>query len=243
MENNIPLVKMQVFKKPSLKLMLILIIISGIIGFFIGKKQVNVQSINRLTPTPFVSPTIIKETVWETNNNNEVIGTENWKTYINKKNGYSIKYPTNWTYREYPDIQTGAGFRPLDNTKNIKEVISINIFDKGLGNLDTTFEDYLKKVCSQTHSGGGDTSLNTINRIITQTNEIGYIITCNVSPIGYFGPTPEKEENPNPALSLPDTYFNTQNPQENLIQITLNMNSYLNTYKAMLLTFKFVDNL
>lgn len=217
------------------------ILLTLIISFSFQNQESGKQSVNQK-----ISPTI--QSLSPTPKTISLISippdeTLNWKTYTNKKNGYSIKYPANWTYREYPDIQTGAGFRPLDKPKDTQEVISINIFDKGLGNLNTTFEDYLKKVCSQTHSGGGDTSLNTTNRIITQTNEIGYIITCNVSPIGYFGPTPGKEENPNPALSLPDTYFNTQNPQENLIQISLSMNIYLSIYKKMLSTFKFLDQI
>lgn len=95
MDNNPTTLKSQTSKNSLSKLLiLILVIISGLIGFFLGKKQVSVQSINRLTPSALVSPTIIKESVWETGNNNDVISsTENWKFYENKKIGVSFKYP------------------------------------------------------------------------------------------------------------------------------------------------------
>lgn len=96
MDSNLSSDQQQNPNKFSIKLIsfIILVIIPGLIGYFLGKKQVSVQSINRLTPSVLVSPTIIKESVWETGNNNDVISsTENWKFYENKKIGISFKYP------------------------------------------------------------------------------------------------------------------------------------------------------
>lgn len=83
-------------KKSSLKLILsfilaglTLIIISGLIGFFLAKKQTNVQLINQLTPTPYVSPTSVQTIT--------IDETENWKTYTDPGDQFSFNYPPNYT--------------------------------------------------------------------------------------------------------------------------------------------------
>jgi len=66
----------------------ILIVISGLIGYFLGKRQINVQSINQLTPTPFVSPTSVQTLT--------IDETENWKSYTSNNLGLSFKYPSEY---------------------------------------------------------------------------------------------------------------------------------------------------
>ena len=63
---------------------LILTTASGLIRYFLAKKQANVQSINRLDTNQNTSPTKVPT----------VDGTENWKTYTNEEYGFSFKYPS-----------------------------------------------------------------------------------------------------------------------------------------------------
>ncbi|MFH0979673.1 MAG: hypothetical protein V1803_01865 [Candidatus Roizmanbacteria bacterium] len=83
---------------------LTLIIISGLIGYLLGKKQISVQSINQLTPTPFVSPTSTQ--IISTNEilgiqintccscptkiNKLLVGTDGWVIYEMGKNYSSL---------------------------------------------------------------------------------------------------------------------------------------------------------
>lgn len=83
---------------------LVLIIITGIIGYYLGKKQVNIQSINRLTSTPIVSPTSISPTSKQIPTQSLTIDeTEGWKTYEDTKNKFSLKYPSNFFTACYPN--------------------------------------------------------------------------------------------------------------------------------------------
>lgn len=156
--------------------------------------------------------------------------TANWKTYINTKHSYSVKYPTNWTFREFPDSQNGAGFRLLEKPNEIQyEVININFSNRALDSQNIPFEEYVKKAAIEDIQNYQ--SLATIDQVVTQTGLVGYKTTWNVIPI--MGNTTKT------YVSLPLTYFDTKNESGDTVQISLTDGAYLSIYNQVLSTFKF----
>jgi hypothetical protein len=220
--------------------MIVLLILSTILLILTVFLSLQNQQLKKQVLNPQVSPTV--QVLFPTPKTSSSISispdkTTNWKTYVNEKFRYSVKYPNDWTYREFPDTQTGAGFRPLDKPNEVAyEVINIDFSQSGLNSQNVPFEDYVKRVAID--SIQNYESLNTIDKIITQTNEVGYITTWNVLPLWHPGPTTSAKEVS--SISLPRTYFNTKDSQGDLIVISLNNENYLNVYKLILPTFEFV---
>lgn len=163
--------------------------------------------------------------------NNE---TANWKTYTNDKFGYTIKYPNDWTYREYPDTQTGAGFRPINKSDEVRyEFINIDAMRGVEMDYNIPFIDYVKKAAIKEIQGFE--KLNSIEEINTVSGIKGYKTTWIVSSIRDINKK---------SVSLPITYFDYKktigSAKYMTIQISLENNDYEKTYEQMLLTFKFL---
>jgi len=157
-----------------------------------------------------------------------------WQSYENKKFGYSINYPSNWTLREFPDTQTGAGLRPLNTPDEIaSECINVDARGTAENEYNTPFNEYVKKAAIieiQNYE-----KLNSIESITTTSGLAGYETT-------WIYKTVDGQE----KISLPITYFDNkktvqmQNGQLNYktVQIILNNSDCEGVYNQMLATFK-----
>ena len=96
-----------------------------------------------------------------------------WQTYTNTKFGYQVKYPGDWSMREFPDTQTGAGFQPQSSPKDIaSECITVDARGTAANEYNTTFSDYVKKAAVveiQNYE-----KLNSIKTVKTASGLVGY---------------------------------------------------------------------
>ena len=162
---------------------------------------------------------------------NKIIGQQ---TYINTKFGYSIEYPANWVFREFPETQTGAGFKPLDSSNDIaSECVTVDSRGTGENEYNTPFNTYVKKAAIVEIQGYEKS--NSIKSITTATGLIGYETTWIY-----------KDVNGQEKISLPITYFDNKNTIQindiklkyKTVQITLNIKNCEEIYNQMLSTFK-----
>jgi len=152
-----------------------------------------------------------------------------WLTYKNEKYGYEIQYPADWTYREYPDTGTGAGFRLKGMPENVQnEYINISIY--GAAKPNANFDDYVKE------AGANEIQnfekINTIKEIFTKSGIKGYETTWNY-----------KDFNGAEKISLPITYFKYPKSLNGLstVQVGLANEDYETVYEQMLSTFKLIE--
>lgn len=153
-----------------------------------------------------------------------------WQTYVNTKFGYSINYPGNWTFREFPDTQTGAGFRPLDSPDEIaSECVTVDERGTAANEYNTPLDEYAKKAAIveiQDYE-----KLNSIATVTTTAGSVGYETT-------WLYRTMTGQE----KVSLPIAYFENDRQDNQLkyktVQITLNSEDCEGTYGQMLPTLK-----
>lgn len=159
------------------------------------------------------------------------------QTYTNKKLGYSIDYPASWTFREFPDTQTGAGFRPGSSPEDVAaECITIDTRGTAGNEYSTPFEDYVKKAAIVEIQGFE--KLNSVESVETANGLVGYKITWIYKDI-------RGQE----KVSLPITYFNFEKTVEvkdsklklKTVQISLNSSDCEGIYNQMLLSFKLAE--
>jgi hypothetical protein len=157
-----------------------------------------------------------------------------WQTYANEKFGYSADYPNNWIFREFPDTQTGAGFRPLASPNEIaSECVVVDARGTAGNEYDTLFGEYVKK--SAVIEIQNYEKLNSIEPIMTDSGLAGYKAT-------WIYRTMAGEE----KISLPIAYFENKKTvqMENgqlkykTVQIALNSQDCEIIYNQMLSTFK-----
>lgn len=153
-----------------------------------------------------------------------------WQTYVNKKFGYSIDYPVNWVFREFPDTQSGAGFRPQNSSSDIaSECITIDERGTAANEYVTPFADYVKKAAATEIQGYE--KLNSIETITTASGIVGYETAWLYKNI-----------NGQEEISLPITYFNNKKivggMRYKTTQIILNNKDCQAIYDQMLSTFK-----
>ena len=165
--------------------------------------------------------------------NDENLNTS-WQTYVNEEFGYSVDYPENWTFREFPDTKTGAGFRPKNSSDEIaSECVTIDERGTAANEYETPFADYVKSAAIVEIQGYEE--LNSIEPVATAEGLIGYKTTWIYKDV--LG-----QEN----TSLPITYFDNERTSDQLryktVQISLNdsLNSddCLDIYNQMILTLK-----
>lgn len=156
-----------------------------------------------------------------------------WQTYANTKFGYSIDYPGNWTFREFPDTQTGAGFRPSDSPSEIaSECITIDERGTAADEYKTPLVEYAPKAAAieiQNYE-----KLNSVRSVTTTAGSAGYETT-------WIYRTFDGQE----KISLPITYFENDRADGRLkyktVQITLNSEDCEGTYGQMLPTLKLLE--
>jgi len=157
--------------------------------------------------------------------------TPSMKTYTNAKHNYSIRYPTSWLVREYPDSKDGAAFNPLDKPgyPDKSDAISLSVGQK-IGNyVDEDFIDYAKIAASVEIQNYGE--LASLKRITTSAGTVGYTTTWMVQAMAGTGSGSSE--------SLPITYFEVPNDKTVLVRVTLGREEDLATYEKMLSTVKF----
>ncbi|MCL5795597.1 MAG: hypothetical protein M1338_04575 [Patescibacteria group bacterium] len=190
-------------------ILVILVLAIGAVGgyyYFKNKDTKTAPTTPTLTPTATVDMTT-------------------WKTYTNKKYGYSIKYPSNWTYREYPDTKNGAGFRLSTSANDVaSEVINIAQTARPTSQEALSFENYVKIAATQEIQNYESQVSST--QITTTSGLIGYETTWSVSSL----------TNNTMTTSLPIAYFNAANKKDT-VQVTITDKAYLDTYNNMLTTF------
>ena len=152
-----------------------------------------------------------------------------WKTYENKVLGYEIKYPNDWIHREYPNTQTGAGFRPINSDY---EFININAMTGAEMDYNIPFNDYVKEAAIKEIQGFE--KLNSIEEISTATVIKGYKTTWIYSDMN------SNDKN----ISLPITYFDYKKTVGDFkymtIQVSLGDKEYEEIYEQMLSTLKII---
>ena len=154
-------------------------------------------------------------------------------TYTNEKFGYSVDYPPDWTFREFPDTKDGAGFRPMNSPDDVSsECVSVAERGTADGGYGAMFSDYVRKAAVieiQNYL-----RLNSISPIGTESGIIGYKTTWDYRLFG-------GEE----KVSLPITYFENEKEKGGLkyktVQISLNDESCEEAYGQMLPTFRILD--
>lgn len=128
----------QIKPKPSIKLIIIfitlglsLIIISGVTGYYLAKKQSNsIQSINQLTPTTSIPPTSVQTLTIA----NEM---DRWNIYSNSTHYLSFKYPNNWTLNKKNDSDSVNANLEL---KNGEAVINMAFNMEGIGGQGQNYQ-------------------------------------------------------------------------------------------------------
>jgi hypothetical protein len=209
-------------------LIIILLVVFGIGAYLLGTKQNILVAQNQhkaITPT-ISQPTPTPESA------------VNWKVYENSKFGYSINYKSDWTYREFPDTQTGAGFRQLSSPSEIaSECITVDEMTTSSSSYDLPFDEYVKKAATveiQNYE-----KLNSIKKITAESGLIGYETTWNYRSM----------KDGTEKISLPITYFeNKKTIQDSYgpinykaVQIRLDNQKCESVYNQMLTTLKLTD--
>jgi hypothetical protein len=156
-----------------------------------------------------------------------------WQTYINEDFSYSIDYPSTWTFREFPDTKTGAGFRPLNSTDEIaSECIVISARGTAENEYSTPFNDYVKTAAAveiQNYE-----RLDSIESVTTASGLLGYKTT-------WIYRTFDGQE----KVSMPITYFDNRRTSGQLkyktVQIALENEDCEGVYNQMLPSFEIKD--
>ncbi len=159
------------------------------------------------------------------------------KVYTNTEYGYQISYPDTLAYREFPDTNTGAGFRPVNLPEDPQyEVITINFSEKNADMANDPLADYA--AVAATIQIQNYQKLNSINPVMAQNGITGYQTTWMVSPIPILG----SSEVQTPSVSLPITYFDLPNAKlPSTVQVSLSDEKYVNDYETMIKTFSYTN--
>lgn len=211
-------------KTPASRLfvLIVFILIVGALGFLGGYYLTgkNIQEANlsvtnvSVSASPSTTPSI---------------NVANWQTYTNTKYEYLILYPDNYTFREYKD-GLGVAFRPSNLPNDpAYEMISISSNNMPQSATGMSLSEYSKIAATQEIQNYQ--SLNTSNKITTDSGVVGYETTWNVT--GLNGGSS--------SISLPITYFSDSNATY-LYQIMVNEDKYLDVYNQMIKTFSLLGN-
>ncbi|MGI5825878.1 MAG: hypothetical protein ACOX50_00520 [Patescibacteria group bacterium] len=154
-----------------------------------------------------------------------------WRTYTNEKYDFSIKYPSSWTFREFPDTKDGAGFRPADKPDDVRsECINIHLLPRAADLVSLPFQEYVAKAAVveiQNYE-----HLVSLEEITTNVGIVGYKTTWRVRSL-------DGEEL---VTSGPITYFDYPKANGDKIQVAMDKGSdCLDVYNQMILTFRLLD--
>lgn len=197
----------------------ITLLISSAIFYFQNKSQSSNNVNTKTTVTPSTSP------------DQEMT----WKTYTNTKYNFSIDYPSNWSFREYPDSKDGAAFNPIDKPEypDASESISISAGNAMLNYQKQTLEEYAKTAGTEIQNYN---KLATIKKVTTLNGAVGYETTWMVQGMTINGVPPNTKE----SESLPITYFEIPGNKTSLIRVSLDKEEDLAMYEKMLTTVKII---
>jgi hypothetical protein len=184
----------------------VLLIITGTVFYFLGKAQ-NIK-------TRIVNPPIIPSS--------QPPQIAAWKTYSNAKYNYTIEYPGDWTFSEYPDSKNGASF---DNG------ISISAGKTLLNYANQTLEEYAKIAGTEIQNYN---KLASLKKVTTLSGAVGYETTWMVQPMTINGVPPTAKD----SESLPITYFEIPGDKTTLVRVTLDRKEDLAIYEKMIVTVK-----
>lgn len=182
-------------------LILLLVIISMTAGYFFGKKQISVQSINRLTPTSTVPTSVISSTSKQIPTQTlKIDETEGWKTYTNSNAQISFRYPSSLSEML---ITEGGVSGPILGKPNlvisfgIKATMSLgtdapfdgfSIYEVEPDKMGMLFEEYInKEVEAIKNSARGNPNASVIQ------STIGSYIDSEVNIRRYFILSPNKK--------------------------------------------------
>ncbi len=159
------------------------------------------------------------------------------QTYVNAKFGYSIDYPSGWIFREFPDTQTGVGFRPPNSPAEIaSECMTVDARGTAGNEENLPFAEYVKKAAVveiQNYE-----KLDSLRSVTTTAGLVGYETTWIYRAF-------DGQE----KISLPITYFESAKtiPTESgqmkykTIQIVLNNEACEEVYNQMIPTVKLLE--
>ncbi|TSC87784.1 MAG: hypothetical protein G01um10145_965 [Microgenomates group bacterium Gr01-1014_5] len=201
---------------------LVLVAIGG--AYYFGTQKNNINSTSSPFPVSQASPTTVDETA-----NPDSIGA-NWKTYINQKSKFSLKYPLNWSIIKQTDETVSLA--PADKLNEYSYgVIEVSInpktgIEKGSSNL--SLEEYIKKFAVEEIQG-----LDKVASMKKITNEktVGYKVVWNLV-----------EGSPAQSKTLTIAYFERFADPEHIARfgwIIQEKAEYENIYNEMISTFKF----
>ena len=149
--------------------------------------------------------------------------TDNWQTYTNKKYNFEIKYPLDWSVRDYG---TGAAISPKNNVTQ-DGAVNVEFMARGTDYCKIAFADYVK--IAGPSEIQGYKSINTINGFALNDNMGMYQITWNYLDSSNVG-----------KISLPITYFEEKPEICGDIEVFLNDNNYSDIYNKIISTFNFI---
>ncbi len=204
-------------------ILVLLLIAAGGTTVYLLNKNITLKNQNTQTvASPTAAPTAIPAP------------DTNWKTYTNTKYNFSIDYPSDWGFREFPDTKNGAGFNPLGKPgyPDESESITVSSGQKIGGYDDKSFEEYVKI------AGAGIQNYNelaSLKKVTTADGIVGYETTWMVQPMTINGQPPTSPD----SESLPITYFEPPGDKIALVRISLNKKEDLEIYEKMLITLKF----
>jgi hypothetical protein len=193
----------------------------GLLGFVFYQNFIQKKYTAKVSTTPFTS----KPTHTSTD------PTADWQTYTNVQNGYSIKYPSTWAYREYQD-GSGAAFRlKTDSDIPANDIVGIMNSVRPTNYNNMSFEEYVKIAGPQEVQGYN--SVASISKVTTNSGTVGYDITWNASDLS--GKT---------YVTSPVSYFPSSNgslTSTNEVSLSQTSSQYLTEYNELIKTYQFTN--
>ncbi len=203
---------------PILIVIIVALVIIGGYLYFNKLSSKNTPSSSQITPVSTVTPKPAAD----------------WKTYMNTKYNFSIDYPDNWSFREFPDSKNGASFNPVNKPgyPDASDSISISAGKTNSSYFNVSFEAYVKVAANQEIQNYN--KLASIKKITTNDGVVGYETTWMVQPPSIGGHPPASPD----SESSPITYFELPGDKTSLIRITLGRDEDIDIYEKMLKTVK-----
>jgi len=219
-------------KKKKIILWVVVIILAvTMLSFWIGSalksfskmsESLKIPSIESPNDSSKNSTADIFQNMNQDNENAIAAQTADWKIYTNSNYNFQIKYPLDWTFREY---NSGAAFYPKDKPNEQGSVV-VGFYKRGLDYCKIPFDDYVK-IAGPSEIQNYE-SLNTINQGEASDGTKTYQTTWNYTDLQGVG-----------KISLPITYFETKIELCGDVEMLLNDNNYSDIYNKIISTFKF----
>ena len=219
-----------VLKKPRFNILKILVILVPLLILLLGgayylsvRKNSNVSA-----PTP------TSQAVQTPNATQSPEANANIKTYTNTKYGYSFSYPSDW---EVLGTATDAtfGLAPKGDKEAVISVDVANMVfdDRGV----IPFAEYAKVAAKNEIQGY--TSLDSINKVTTNSGAVGYQTTWKVAPPPGVGGGTVSVSNPMTYFPLSTKYGTGLLSKRLQISGVSNYAKYSSVYQALILTVSF----